>query len=340
MSSAPSDAGPDGVILRAAAITDVSVLADLGRRIGAAIGDEPVLTASDLSADLTRPDLDPAVDTQVAIDSGTGSVVGYALARDELVGRGGIEPFIDPELPATMQDQLLDGFLAWGIERMCVFGERRALASTVAVASAARSETRMFAAFSRFGFAHQRTFWRMGLRLDQPFPRPQGVDGIVVERVDPRTEESLARLHALDTAAFADHWGFVPQTFAEFSVDLRAFAGLDPRGTWIARDAATGDDAGFLIGSDRALEQRNGYVDVLGVLEPFRGRGVARELLATSFAYYAERGLAGVQLGVDAGNTTGATRLYESVGMVAEQTWDVWELTLTLDAEEDSAEGD
>jgi hypothetical protein len=40
-------------------------------------------------------------------------------------------------------------------------------------------------------------------------------------------------------------------------------------------------------------------------------------LLLTALADYQRRGRRTVQLGVDTGNTTGATRLYESVGMTS-----------------------
>ena len=53
----------------------------------------------------------------------------------------------------------------------------------------------------------------------------------------------------------------------------------------------------------------------LGVLREGRGRGVAKALLHASFARYAADGRAAVKLHVDADSPTGATHLYESVGM-------------------------
>ena len=41
------------------------------------------------------------------------------------------------------------------------------------------------------------------------------------------------------------------------------------------------------------------------------------------------RGLVGAELGVDSTNETGATRLYESVGMSVEATIEIWRGTLT-----------
>jgi ribosomal protein S18 acetylase RimI-like enzyme len=58
-----------------------------------------------------------------------------------------------------------------------------------------------------------------------------------------------------------------------------------------------------------------GWVATLGVRRAWRGRGIARSLLATAFAEYRRRGKRGVSLGVDAESPTGANRLYERVGM-------------------------
>ncbi len=47
----------------------------------------------------------------------------------------------------------------------------------------------------------------------------------------------------------------------------------------------------------------------------WRRRGIAEALLQTSFAEFFRRGERRIALGVDAQSSTGATRLYESVGM-------------------------
>ena len=71
-----------------------------------------------------------------------------------------------------------------------------------------------------------------------------------------------------------------------------------------------------------------GWVDELGVLAPCRGRGIARALLLRSFVTFARRGCLQVLLNVDAENPTGATKLYERVGMRVVNQWDLWERSL------------
>ncbi len=58
-----------------------------------------------------------------------------------------------------------------------------------------------------------------------------------------------------------------------------------------------------------------GYVQSLGVRKPWRGRGFGRNLLLHAFGEFHRRGMRGAALDVDAQSLTGATRLYESVGM-------------------------
>jgi ribosomal protein S18 acetylase RimI-like enzyme len=58
-----------------------------------------------------------------------------------------------------------------------------------------------------------------------------------------------------------------------------------------------------------------GYVQSLGVRKPWRGKGLGRNLLLHSFGEFYRRGQRGAALDVDAHSLTGATRLYESVGM-------------------------
>jgi ribosomal protein S18 acetylase RimI-like enzyme len=58
------------------------------------------------------------------------------------------------------------------------------------------------------------------------------------------------------------------------------------------------------------------------------GRGLAKALLLRSFREFHRRGQRRVGLGVDSENATGATKLYESVGMVVDTEQVVWEKLL------------
>ena len=88
-------------------------------------------------------------------------------------------------------------------------------------------------------------------------------------------------------------------------------------------------DEGRPVGALTAvLRDESGWVSLLGVLAESRGRGIAAALLDRAFAAFAARGVRSVLLVVDAESLTGATALYESVGMSVAKRFDVWERAL------------
>ena len=86
-----------------------------------------------------------------------------------------------------------------------------------------------------------------------------------------------------------------------------------------------GEPAGLLIGNNQFVEDEGcGYVRIVGVLDQYRGRGLARLLLERAFARDVEAGRVGTLLHVDTANTTPALDLYLSVGMRAVLAIDMW----------------
>ena len=74
-----------------------------------------------------------------------------------------------------------------------------------------------------------------------------------------------------------------------------------------------------------SLSGDRGWVDYLAVSASHRGRGVGAALLRHSFSVLARPGVERVLVNVDAENPTGATALYERVGMRIVKRWDLWE---------------
>jgi ribosomal protein S18 acetylase RimI-like enzyme len=71
-----------------------------------------------------------------------------------------------------------------------------------------------------------------------------------------------------------------------------------------------------------------GWIGTLGVRRPWRKRGLGEALLHYSFDEFYKRGMKTISLGVDAQNPTGATRLYEKVGMRAASEFVTYEKEL------------
>lgn len=154
-----------------------------------------------------------------------------------------------------------------------------------------------------------RHYWRMGVTCAEPPSDPDLPAAVVVERPgdDPA---ALRELHHVIDTAFLDHYGFTETVFEEWLDRHTTAPGADRGLWWLAR--VDGAPAAALVGRDWP---DTGWVQGVGTLRAFRGRGLARLLLQTAFAEFGRRGQLTVSLGVDADNPTGAVALYESVGM-------------------------
>jgi mycothiol synthase len=175
-----------------------------------------------------------------------------------------------------------------------------------------------FAAHHRFGVS--RRYFRMRIDMTEPPPAPMLPDGI---------ELRTFRLGADDRAtfdavqdAFADHWGFLPMGYEDWRRRLER-PDFDAS-LWFL--AVRGDE---ICGTSLCnVIPNTGWIGSLSVRRPFRRLGLAKALLHRSFAAFWERGQPTVALGVDAGSLTGATRLYEAVGMRVAESYDQLEREL------------
>jgi mycothiol synthase len=110
--------------------------------------------------------------------------------------------------------------------------------------------------------------------------------------------------------AFRDHWGYTPGNFNNWKLRKLEREEFDPSLWHIAWD-------GDQIAGYAQTRYRNdiGWVGNLGVRQPWRRHGLGEALLLHSFNEFYKRGMTRIGLGVDASNPTGATRLYQKVGM-------------------------
>jgi mycothiol synthase len=141
--------------------------------------------------------------------------------------------------------------------------------------------------------------------------------GVTIRPYEDADERVLFELHE---ASFAEHWGFRPRSFDDFNEDLHG-EGWDPALVCLAD--ADGEEVGYIV---PFFFGSYGYIGILGVVKPWRGRGIAKALLRWSFADLASRGAVEVRLNVDAQNVHGAVALYEGVGMAAIRRYDLLDL--------------
>ena len=170
--------------------------------------------------------------------------------------------------------------------------------------------------FPEHGYREVRRFWDMAIDFEEEPPEP--AVGIETFR-----EEDAPAFHAANEEAFEDHWESHPVSFEVWWDRQRERTNYDPSLWFVIHD---GDEVVAIARNE--LRASGGYVGSLGVRRPWRGRGYGRALLLHSFREFRRRGTTRATLGVDASNPTGATHLYESVGMHVDMEAIVWEKQL------------
>jgi mycothiol synthase len=259
------------------------------------LGRPSALTPADLRAWLSSVDL--GQNSWVAEENGRPVAFGWILRRGDLATGVGA---IDPEARGRgLGSALLDQ-----IERRARETGAQRLQQVVLVGDAGGPgllESR--------GFREVRRFYEMAIELDGSLPEPVVADGYTLESF---REEEAREYFAAEDEAFHDHWEHHPRPFDEWWKENRNQPEYDPT-FWFVSRAADGE----IAATARNYPNRNGgsWVDALGVRRPHRGRGLAKALLLHTFAESQRRGMNRISLGVDAQSRTGASQLYNSVGM-------------------------
>lgn len=150
---------------------------------------------------------------------------------------------------------------------------------------------------------------------------PEGLD------LRPVTHDQYRRIWEAEAEAFRDHWGEAEWTETDWE---RFDADPDHADPHLWRVAWDGDEvAGVVVTTVPVAEnERHGrarvYVAGVSVRRPWRRRGLARALLASSLTAAREAGYTSASLGVDTDSPTGATSLYRSLGFEPERTFVAW----------------
>ena len=139
-------------------------------------------------------------------------------------------------------------------------------------------------------------------------------EGLEIRQV---RDEHLRAIFEAGEEAARDMWDYWPATDEDYQLFL-----TDPiqgdRTLWrIAWDGdqVAGQVRGFINAEENErFGQKRGWVESILVRRPWRKRGLARALMASTIDALRERGMTEGALGVDAENPSGALRLYESVG--------------------------
>jgi mycothiol synthase len=163
------------------------------------------------------------------------------------------------------------------------------------------------------GFEPIRHFYLMRRDLTVPIPELPMPDGIELR---PVTQDQHRAIYDGQVEAFQDHWGHregsehgFETTYARKEIDTGLWAVA-----W-AGDEVAGVVENWIWPEENAeLGVQRGWLEKVSVRRPWRRRGLARALVATSLQRFRDVGMTEGMLGVDATNPLGALALYEGVG--------------------------
>lgn len=242
-------------------------------------------------------------------------IVGYGLVWDHgHTDHQDVDVYRHPSLGSeALRAAVLDLLLARVADRARTAGYPR----IVTGAGCYAADDQYASTLRSRGFTHVRTFHHLRIELDPQTPvvtwSPPGVEivGFIGD------EQSWRELHTVVDTGFAEHWGYVPVAYEHYRADIEAEPHPDLAMWRVA--VADGRMVGVARASGRNVEIGGGWVSELAVLPEYRGRGIARALLASAFEANRQAGRRRVGLHVDSDNGTGAVRLYESVGMMLER---------------------
>jgi mycothiol synthase len=163
------------------------------------------------------------------------------------------------------------------------------------------------------GFEVVRSFYEMlrpTLDAIADLPMPPGLE------FRPMLPNQYRAVWAADSEAFADHWGGQQNTEEVFQ---HFFSGPDFRPE-LWRIAWDGDEIAGVVTNrimtayNEETGERLGEIAGVSVRRPWRGRGLARAMVAESLRALRDAGMTSATLGVDAENPTGALGVYEANG--------------------------
>ena len=261
-----------------------------------------------------------------------GSMPGFVPEEDLLVVRddaGAIiavemiqhsDPYVDASVRGWVHPDRLDegigtALLDWGLTRA---KERIELApeGTQVVASSSLSDTHepAISLVENSGFSMSRYFLEMRIDFADSPMVTEMPGGITLRNFE---EADLEVLYDTVDQSFRDHFGYTERSREEGLARWRTFTqipGWDNSLVWMAIDGEESVGANVCLGF-HGDDRTTGYVASLGVRPEWRGRGLAKAMLTAAFAEFYDRGKKAAALHVDAESLTGATRLYESVGM-------------------------
>jgi len=292
------------VQLRPPRVADTAAIAALLNEHGRALHGTDEVDAAEVAGWLGIPSLDPQRDMRLAVGV-DGTLLGYGdvTGGGERKLRYWLDVRLRPAVDERVGHALFDALEARARETAAAGARIGAYASE-------RDETaRRILAARGYDLVRHDFHMEVGLG-EEPVPAPVWPEGIELRRY---ADEDDGRVYEANMESFAGHWEFEREPYDAWAHG-RSLGPHDPSLWFLAHDG--NELAGICLCRPlRPGDPELGWVSVLGVLPPWRRKGLGLALLRHAFGEFHRRGLRRVGLGVDAENTTGAVRLYRRAGM-------------------------
>lgn len=306
--------GPDDFAPMAAVIT----------RSREADGVELPTTAGDLAAQFERPvDFDPSTD--VLVVEAAGSIVGVArIWRDERADGTLVYGHSVEIVPEWRKGGLREALFEHNERSSRAFAEKDPREGPrVHVLWANDEENEWKAMALRHGYRVVQHEIDMVRSLEDipEVPLPEGL------AVRPVTPEDYRAVWEANREAWRQDWNYSESRWDDAHFEAFRRSSVFQPDLW-----QVAWDGELLVGmvipyileeENRRYGRRRGHTEMVYVREGYRGKGIARALLARSLRALKDRGMEEAMLGAEVENPHGALRLYEGIGFrtVKHFTW-------------------
>ncbi|WP_427017223.1 GNAT family N-acetyltransferase [Pseudarthrobacter sp. P1] len=316
----------DGLEFRAITAADIEPWLALIQRIAAVEKPPWHEQRSDLEDVFASAKNDPVLNTLMGFDAG-GTPRAWGRVTKNLDGaKALVAGGVDPDF---RRRGLGTAVLRWSVAQA---GRRFADdggGAPLVRAFAEESNTGTSALLAAGGFAVVRWFTEMNRPLSGGLPAVELAEGLRIVPFGPGLSEQVRLAH---NEAFADHWGSEPRDEEAWGFVVNHEQSRPDWSTAVL-DEATGEMVAYQLASyDPAVlanEGRDeGYTELLGVRRQWRGRGLARALLADAMARFKASGMDHASLGVDTENPSGALGIYQRMGYTATHRSMAWDKAL------------